>query len=76
METLVLPVYFYLDHFAARPAIAFDAALRKARNGDRRDPVCEIDARKVMITSGASNAMAIAETSYKELNLGSSSLNT
>jgi hypothetical protein len=49
--------------------LAFNAALRKLNIVDRNDPVCEIVAQKVMEigSSGASNAVAIAELAVRQL---------
>jgi hypothetical protein len=49
---------------------AFHHVLRKLHLVDRNDPICEIVARKVIEigASGATNAAAIAETAFKQLN--------
>lgn len=49
--------------------LAFRHTLRKLDLVDRNDPVCEIVARKVIEigSSGASNAVAIAEIAFRQL---------
>ncbi|MGY4233015.1 hypothetical protein ACVIIW_001962 [Bradyrhizobium sp. USDA 4449] len=49
--------------------LAFNHALRKLDLVDRNDPICEIVARKVIEigTSGVSNAVAIAELTFRQL---------
>ncbi|MDA9441293.1 hypothetical protein XH98_19785 [Bradyrhizobium sp. CCBAU 51745] len=50
--------------------LAFKSTLRNLNLIDRSDPVCEIVARKVIEigTNGVSNAVAISEIAYKQLN--------
>ena len=54
--------------------LAFNHALRKLGLVDRNDPLCEMVAHKVIEigSSGATNAIAIAETAYRQLGPGAS----
>ncbi len=56
--------------------LAFNSTLRKLGLVDRHDPICEIVARKVIAigSSGATNAVAIAERAYTQLGPRSSPL--
>ena len=52
--------------------LAFNQTLRKLNLVDRNDPLCEIVAGKIIDiwNSGVTNAVAIAEIAFRELNLG------
>jgi hypothetical protein len=56
--------------------LAFNNTLRKLNLVDRSDPICEIVAHKIIeiAASGATNAVAIAEIAFRQLNPGSSPL--
>ena len=56
--------------------LAFNNTLDKLNLVDRNDPICQILARKVIEigSSGATNAIAIAEIAYRQLGPGSSPL--
>ncbi len=49
--------------------LAFNATLRKLRLIDRRDPICELVARKIIEigSTGVTNAVAISEIAFKQL---------
>ena len=58
--------------------LAFNNTLRKLNLVDRNDPICEFVARKVITIreSGTTNAIAIAEIATRQLDPGSSPLDT
>jgi hypothetical protein len=56
--------------------LAFKNTLCRLNLVDRSDPICEIVAHKIIeiAASGATNAVAIAEIAFRQLNPGSSPL--
>lgn len=54
--------------------MAFNRTLHKLNLVDRNDPICEIVARKVIEigSTGASNAVAIAELAFRQFGAGPS----
>lgn len=61
----------HLEEAAARSGVAFNAALRRIGSVDRKDPICEIVARRLIEVqnSGVTNAVAHCEITTREIGL-------